>query len=88
MSNAKIDQNYVKTIVAENASGSKEIVSVSANPVSNGLKINLDTPGSNSGIDFASRDNNRVPVLIAVSALDGKTPVPIYADDNGAILIQ
>lgn len=30
----------------------------------------------------ASRDQNRIPVLLGVSAIDAKTPVEIYANDT------
>ena len=30
----------------------------------------------------ASRDENRIPVLLGVSAIDASTPVEIYADDS------
>lgn len=45
---------------------------------------NIATASDNT---YGARNENQVPVLIAVSAVDGKTPIPIYADSNGAILI-
>lgn len=62
-------------------------MNVTADPVSHRLKVtrsNISTPSDNT---YGARNENQVPVLIAVSAVDGKTPIPIYADNNGAILI-
>ena len=51
----------------------------------------METPRDNS-IAFsptaiAPRDENHVPVLMGVSSVDGVTPVPIYVNVDGEVLI-
>lgn len=62
-------------------------VSLTADPVTNRLKTNGASGGTDFGRDVAERDENRVPVFMAVSAVDGVTPVPIYLNAAGELLI-
>jgi len=82
-----MDQNWVTTILAEKSDGSKKTVNVVADPTSHRLKVTMSNIATASDNTYGARNENQVPVLIAVSAVDGKTPIPIYADSNGAILI-
>ena len=86
MANANRDQNTVKTILAQQDDGSA-LVQLVANETTHRLAVTyLGTDGvGNDGI--APRDENRVPVLMAVSADDGETPVAIYATSDGKLLI-
>ncbi len=47
-----------------------------------------DTTGSDFGPVDDLRDANFVPALMAVSSADGKTPVVLYANSAGELLVQ
>ena len=87
MSNAKRDENNVPTLICSQTDGAT-IVRIKVNPANNGLKISDGTTGSDNGPVNALRDENSVHVLMAVSSVDGVTPVAVYADSNGNILTQ
>lgn len=53
------------------------------------LGVSDGTTGTDNGRPAAARDENFVPVLMAVSSVDGVTPVEVYADAAiGYILIN
>jgi len=86
MTNAKRDENHVPTAIAslnDNAS----IVRVQVNASNNSLKVDNNTTGSDAGNDILI-DENHVPILMGVSSADGETPIAIYADSNGKLLIN
>lgn len=87
MADAAKDQNFVNTLICSGTNGTS-IVRVKADPTSHALKVNDGTSGSDNGPENALRDGNNVPVLVAVSETDGVTPVVVYADSNGNILID
>ena len=88
MSNAKIDENGVRTLLGALSTDGTTIVPVLANPGRHTLKINNATGGTDHGPKNAPRDQNNQPVLMAVSSVDGVTPVVVYADSSGNLLIN
>lgn len=88
--NAQRDENHIPTLIATLNTDGSTIIPVQVNALNNGLRIDDDTTGSDSGNngDIANRDENHVPVLIALSSVDGVTPVEVYADSNGKLLIN
>lgn len=89
MSNAKKDENGVSTLLGVLDSDGQTLVRVKVNESSNNaLKVDDGTTGSDNGPDIAPRDENFVPALIALSSVDGVTPVVVYADSNGHLLID
>ena len=90
MSNAARDENNVPTLTAVLDSDGETVVRVEVVDVSGDktLAVDNDTTGSDNGPDRALRDENFVPVLIGVSSADGVTPVPVYADSSGQLLID
>lgn len=91
MANAYKDENGVSTLIAASKNDGVTPVRVLANATNHGLKIDDNTSGSDNGNNGnnATRDQNNVPVLIAVSSVDGFTPVEVYADPvTGALLID
>lgn len=88
MSNAKHDGNGIPTIIAPSSSDGTIVVLVQVNPSNGGLKITDGTTGTDFGPVNAIRDGNHVTGLIGVSSTDGITPVDIYADSSGHLLIQ
>lgn len=89
MSNAAKDQNGVSTLLGVLDSDGETLVRVKVNESSNNsLQVDDNTTGSDNGPSIAPRDQNFVPALIAVSSVDGVTPVVVYADTNGKLLID
>ena len=91
MSNAKRDENNVPTLIGVLNSDGETIVPVQVrnNGVEEVLKVNNDVGGSDNGpSDRALRDENFVTTLIGVSSADGVTPVAVYADSDGKLLIS
>lgn len=52
------------------------------------LKVSDGVSGTDTGPLNAPRDRNQRPALIATSSADGKTPVVVYADASGNLLIK
>jgi hypothetical protein len=90
MANAKKDGNYISTLLGVLNSDGSTIVPVQVNATNRALKVDDNTTGSDNGPSpsRALRDENRVPVFMAVSDVDGVTPVAIYADSEGKLLID
>jgi hypothetical protein len=86
MSAAK-DQNFTNTLTCVLNSDGKTIVSVKVN-ASHRMKINNGVSGSDNGPANALKDSNDVPTLLAVSSVDGVTPVVVYADSSGNLLTK
>ncbi len=98
MATASRDQNNVPTLLAALSTDGTTPIKVKANASNHGLKVSDDTIGSDHGVANAVRDENFVPVLLAVSSVtqtvggidyvQGVTPVEVYADSNGNLLIN
>jgi len=89
MSNAAKDQNGVSTLLGVLDTDGETLVRVKVNVSSNNsLQVDDNTTGSDNGPSISPRDDNFVPALIAVSSVDGVTPVVVYADTNGKLLID
>lgn len=88
MANAILDENSVAGITAGLNTDGSTIVRVKVNATNHGLKVSDGTTGTNHGPTNDLRDENMRPTLMAVSSADGKTPVVVYADSLGNLLIQ
>lgn len=88
MTNAKRDENNVSTILGILNSDGQTVRPVIANPTTKALGVNNNNTGSNNGPDRALRDENFVPTLLAVSSADGETPIALYVDSEGKLLID
>lgn len=89
MSDAKRDQNRVTTITAVLDTDGTTIENVCADPSVHSLCVEDNTTGSDNGPDGrALHDSNHIPTFLAVSADDGETPVALYVDDDGNLLID
>ena len=87
MANAKRDENRIPVIIALLDSDGKTIKNVCASPVSHSLCVSDGTTGTDNGNNIGI-DENHMPTIFAVSYVDGRTPVALYADSSGNILIQ
>ena len=86
--NAQRDENNVPTIIGVLNTDGSTIVPIKADPVTNALKIDDNTTGSDNGPNRALHDDNFVPTILAVSSVDGVTPVAVYTDSSGNLLID
>lgn len=85
---ASKDNNFVNTLTAVLNTDGATIVPLQADPVSHHLKVNDGTTGTDNGPNRALRDGNDVPTMLAVSSADLTTPVALYADSSGNLLIS
>lgn len=88
MANAKRDDNNLPTLVAVLNSNGQTVTPVDANPTNHGLSVDNNTTGADNGPSRALRDENFVPTLLAVSSVDGVTPIALYVDADGKLLID
>lgn len=88
MSNAKRDQNNVPALITVLNTDGKTITPLQASPTSHLLKVNDGVTGSDLGPTNAARDENFVHTLVAVSSGDNETPIVLYGDSSGKLLIQ
>ena len=88
MSNAAIDINGRNTLTAVHNTDGSTVLRVEANPTNHGLEISDGTTGSDLGGQKAFIDENGRGSVFAVSKNDGDTPVTLYVDGNGKLLIQ
>ncbi len=89
--NAYLDENSVPTLIAASNANGTDIVRIKVSDSTHGLIIDDNTTGSDNGNNQgnAMRDQNSRPVLIAVSSVDGFSPVEVYGDPaTGALLVD
>lgn len=88
MANASIDDNGQATLTAALNTNGTTIVRVKVNATNHGLKVSDDDTGSDHGPYRALHDENMRTTMFATSSVDGVTPVALYADSSGNLLIQ
>ena len=81
------DGNHTPTLLAVQNDGST-LINVQATASSHTLNVSDGTTGSDNGPTTSRHDANHVPTLLAVSSSDGKTPVVVYADSSGNLLVK
>lgn len=83
------DENRTATLrAALNTNGVTVVNVTAADSTLHELNVSYGTTGTDFGVSTAQRDYDRVPVLLAVSSVDGVTPVEVYADSNGNLLVE
>jgi len=88
MTNATRDENNKPAILAVLNTDGASVAPVEINPATHGLSVDNNTTGTDQGPARALRDENFVPTMLAVSDIDGVTPVALYVDSNGKLLID
>ncbi len=88
MENASRDENSVATILGTLNTTGASTVRIKVNASTHALKVSDGTSGTDYGPKNALRDENDIPAVMAVSSADGVTPVSVYTDSNGNLLIQ
>lgn len=82
------DENRVDAKIAALNTDGDTPIRVKVNPANHAIMANMGVSGTDYGSSVASRDQNRRPVMMGVSSVDGVTPVEVYADANGNLLVQ
>ncbi len=82
------DDNRIPTLRAVQNTAGTPIGNVTADPLTHALEVIDGTTGSDYGPATAKRDDQRVPSIMAVSTSDGETPISLYIDSSGKLLIQ
>lgn len=95
--NSYHDGNGVHTLIAVETDG-KTIVNIEANPSTHMINVSNGTTGSDNGPYTSRHDDSHVPVILAVSSktmtvngvnyIQGVTPVVVYGDSNGNLLVD
>lgn len=88
MTNAKRDDNNTPAILAVLNTDGTTVTPVEINPVTHGLSVDNASTGTDQGPARALRDDNFVTTMLAVSDVDGVTPVALYVDADGKLLID
>lgn len=88
MANAALDENSVASITGVLDSDGQTIVRIKVNPSNHGLMVDDNTTGADNGPTNDLRDENERVALMAVSSDDGITPVVVYANSDGELLIN
>lgn len=88
MSDSKIDNNQISTMTGMLNTDGITPTRMQADPTGHTLLASDGTSGSDFGSDNAGQDNNGIRILMAVSEVDGTTPVPLYINSSGQLLID
>lgn len=91
MENAKRDENNVPTLLAVLNTDGKTVVPVQVVNDAGVQRLagSYGSAGDDNGpASRALRDENYVTTLIGVSSADGVTPVAVYCDSEGRLLID
>lgn len=88
MAVASRDNNNEPSLLAGLETDGVSLVKVVVEPSTHALGVDDDTTGTDHGPTNAPRDTNFVPALLAVSSVDGKTPVVVYATAQGKLLVD
>lgn len=86
--NASIDTNNDATITALLNTNGTTITRIKADPSAHSLEVSDNTTGTDHGGAHAFFDDNQRTTLFAVSSVDGITPVALYVDATGHLLID
>lgn len=88
MTDAITDENGAKGITCALNTDGKTIIRIQVNPTNHSLKAVDASTGTDHGKSVASVDGNGQKVWLGVSSADGITPIEIYADSSGNLLID
>lgn len=88
MANGPIDENGVHGIMGVSSSDGRTVNPVKVTTSTHRLQTADGSTGSDLGPTNAPRDENDSPTLLAVSSVDGTTPVVVYTDGSGRLLTQ
>lgn len=84
--NAGRDQNSTPSLIAALNTDGVTIIQVQADPSTHHLQTDDNTTGSDHGTVNALVDESGIRSLMAVSSVDGHTPVTVYVTSSGQLL--
>lgn len=85
--NSHHDGNGVHTLIAVETDG-KTLINILCDPTAHTLQTATGTTGSDNGPSNSFHDASHVPILMATSSLDGMTPIAVYGDISGDLLVD
>lgn len=88
MANSAIDSNSNPTMTALLNTNGSTITRVKVNASNHRLKVSDGTTGSDNGGNHGFFDDNQRTTLFVVSNADGVSPLSLYADSSGNLLIK
>lgn len=88
MSDALIDANGSPSMTAILNTDGATIKRLVAKTSNHSLMVDDNTTGSDNGGTRAAIDSNSRQTLFAVSEIDGKTLVPLYATSGGSLMVD
>lgn len=88
MANIHDDNNKVPVLAGLLNTDGSTITEAKADPSTHLLQVSDGSTGSDLTGDDALRDDNRKFSALAVSSSDGTTPVPLYVNSSGQLLIK
>ena len=84
-----LDENRIPSILAVSSTDGSTIIPVCGDPVTHSMCAADGVSGTDLSTNLNTlRDDNRKTALWALSAVDGVTPVQLYCDTNGNLLIN
>lgn len=87
MANASIDSNSRASLTGLLNTNGSTITRVKIDATTHALSVDDAASGSDAGGVVATDSNGR-PIVFAVSSADGITPVPLYVNSSGMLLIN
>ena len=84
---ASFHASGVPTLLAVETDG-LTLVNITAEPSTHRIDFSNGTTGSDNGPSNSFHDANHIPILMATSSMDGKTPVAVYGNSKGALLVD
>jgi hypothetical protein len=88
LENSSRDGNYVPTLTAVLNTDGITVKKITVNSANHGIMVNNGVGGTDFGPTNAIHDDNDIHTMVAVSSVDFTTPVVLYADSGGKLLIQ
>ena len=86
MTNAKVDNNSVPVAMGVLNTDGATPTMLEADSTTHSLDVSDGTTGSDFGNDWAARDDNAKPTMLATDA-NGNI-IPLYVDSTGHLLIK
>lgn len=81
------DKNGTPTLLAVQSDGTT-LLNILTDPSTHRLAVSNGTSGSDNGPSVSRHDSNNMHILMATSSADGSTPVAVYANSIGQLLVE
>lgn len=81
------DGNGTHTLITVETDG-KTLINIQADPVTHALHVSNGASGSDNGPTTSFHDASHIAILMATSNADGRTPVAVYGDTSGNLLVE